>query len=509
MALFGETGQRIAYSVFDHSGDAPPLLLLHGFTASSASWLPVIPELRRHFTVITADLLGHGGSDAPESGEAYGPEQAVARLAGLLDELGYTDGVLVCGHSLGGALALRLALDHPERVAGLVIINSNSAAGTEEWRRESQEQLTVMATRVRDEGVGFLKQTRLYPARSNRLPDDARDALTEDFDRLTPAGIAGTAEQLVAQVNASERLGDVAVPALVVVGERDADFVHAAPRLAAGLRKAKVKLVTLADAGHLAQVDTPGPLATEITAFAREIDYLPPLTAAQRYRRPVAVGSGFAIGWLAIGWGAYTLVSSGGGGVNAQPNAPVASTPTPATSVARTPTTAPPPTGTVLVATPTVTTPPAASPSATATAVPATPTPRPTQQGQVLDPTPTRVPATATPAETPVTPTATAVPPTATAGPPTATATPAGRYLSISGPTSAVAGESVTFLPHAGGAPFRIRFSASNGDGGEGSLTTRFDVPACYTVSAVAYYDKPGASITSTTAISVGGVACR
>ena len=127
MPLSGAPGALIAYEVHEGPAGAPPLLLIHGFTASSASFVSNIEGLTRHFTVIACDLLGHGGSDAPDDPVAYAPSRAMERLAGLLDELDY-ESVLVCGHSLGGALALRFALDYPGRVAGVIVINSASAA---------------------------------------------------------------------------------------------------------------------------------------------------------------------------------------------------------------------------------------------------------------------------------------------------------------------------------------------------------------------------------------------
>ena len=184
MPLLGAPGERIGYTVFKHPTGAPPLFLLHGFTASNASFLTNLPALRERFTVVTIDLLGHGESDAPTSPEPYAPGPAVERIVDLMDELDFEQ-VLLCGHSLGGALALRVALDYPDRVAGLVVINSNSAAGTPRWREQSQANLTQMAARLRAEGTGFLRESRLYPARSQRLPAEARDALTRDFDRLS------------------------------------------------------------------------------------------------------------------------------------------------------------------------------------------------------------------------------------------------------------------------------------------------------------------------------------
>jgi len=192
MLYIGSPGARIAYAVHRGRADGPPLVLLHGFTASSASFLANIGPLSRRFTVISPELLGHGRSDAPDQPEPYGVGPTVGRLLQLLDELG-VERVLLCGHSLGGALALRFALDHPERVAGLIVISSNSAAGPDGWRDQVRPSLATMAERARNEGPAFLKGTRLYPARSRRLPEDARDALAADFELLTGAGVAGTA----------------------------------------------------------------------------------------------------------------------------------------------------------------------------------------------------------------------------------------------------------------------------------------------------------------------------
>ncbi|HKS92295.1 MAG TPA: alpha/beta fold hydrolase, partial [Tepidiformaceae bacterium] len=122
MPRYGLPGQQISYDYFPNKrADAPVLVLQHGFTASSVTWNANITNLRKHFSVLLPDLLGHGGSDAPPDPAAYRPERAVERLVGLFDQLAIERAVF-CGHSLGGALGLRFALDHPERLHGLVII---------------------------------------------------------------------------------------------------------------------------------------------------------------------------------------------------------------------------------------------------------------------------------------------------------------------------------------------------------------------------------------------------
>ena len=101
MPLFGPIGVRIGYSV---EGAGPPLVLIHGFTASRAAFANNVPLLTDRFTVISVELLGHGDSDAPDDPGAYGPVPAAQRLLGLLDELGYDEALAWAGQALGGEL---------------------------------------------------------------------------------------------------------------------------------------------------------------------------------------------------------------------------------------------------------------------------------------------------------------------------------------------------------------------------------------------------------------------
>ena len=507
MPLLGAPGERIGYTVFKHPNGAPPLFLLHGFTASNASFLTNLPALRERFTVVTIDLLGHGESDAPASPEPYAPGPAVERIVDLMDELDFEQ-VLLCGHSLGGALALRVALDYPDRVAGLVVINSNSAAGTPQWREQSQANLTQMAARLRAEGTGFLRDSRLYPARSQRLPADARDALTRDFDRLTPDGLAGTAESLVVAVNAYERLGELAVPTLVVVGDRDPDFVHNAPALVAGIRKADVQAVTLENAGHAANLEQPEAFNAALTAFAERIGYLKAAADAgrSRWKTYALVGGAMVAGWAALVVIGLQVLGGGEGESRAAvPRTPISNVAgtqaTPTNTPVRTPTAISP----TLVVVPQT---PASSPSAatlttatiapTATAVTATPTPQ-----QATQPTPTRIPATATPTESPTE----VPPPTPTPVPPTPTPVPA---VGINGPSAAAVGQVATFSPSFATEPLTWDWSSSGSGGAKGpqiSYSTSWPAPGCYGVSLTARY-RDNTTRSASVSVAVGGATC-
>lgn len=526
MAQFGEPGQRIGYNVHAETEGAPPLFLIHGFTASSASFASNIPELAQRFTVVTVDLLGHGESDSPAETEPYEPKPAVARVVALMEHLGFQR-VLLCGHSLGGALALRVALDHPDRIAGLVIINSNSAAGSARWRTEVQPRLEEMATRLRAEGTGFLKESRLYPARSQRIPPDARARLVRDFEKLAPNGVAGTAAGLVAKVNAFERLPELRVPTLVVVGDRDQEFVQNAPRLVANLRRNIVQMVTLEGAGHAANLEQPALFNAALLEFAIGLGYVEE-PRKKRDRRTMAIIGGGSLVVAAAAFLAAVWFTGGDDDAKAvfgdQTSTPGSSTQVSAanrqatrTAVANAALTAEAPSPAASV-TPTDTPTPEPTPADTATAEPAPatgtprpPTPRPptaTPRPPVVVPTnppPPPPEPTATPTEVPPTPTP--VPPTPTPGP-----------INISGPTTAPAdGSQVYFNASAPGA-LKITWQLTN-DGQGASLARNsdklgsfaityvvFTVPGCYTLTAYGVFE--GFSASESLSISAGGFSC-
>lgn len=112
-------GQSIAY---DAIGNGPPLLLLHGYPQTRAMWRNVVPTLAKHFTVITADLRGYGESSKPQGIAAYSFREMAADQVALMEHLGFDQFHLV-GHDRGARTAHRLALDAPEAVLSLTVMD--------------------------------------------------------------------------------------------------------------------------------------------------------------------------------------------------------------------------------------------------------------------------------------------------------------------------------------------------------------------------------------------------
>jgi haloacetate dehalogenase len=107
------------------AGDGPPLLLLHGYPQTRLMWRGVAPALARRFTVVAADLRGYGESSKPPGDPAhatYAKRAMAADQVGLMRELGF-DRFAVVGHDRGARVAHRMALDHPEAVARLGVLD--------------------------------------------------------------------------------------------------------------------------------------------------------------------------------------------------------------------------------------------------------------------------------------------------------------------------------------------------------------------------------------------------
>jgi len=116
-------------------GTGPPLLLLHGHPQTHVMWHRIAPDLAREFTIVAPDLRGYGESSKPPTTDDHEPysKRAMARdMVALMRGLGH-ERFAVAGHDRGGRCAYRLALDHPERVERLAVLDIIPTAET--WRR--------------------------------------------------------------------------------------------------------------------------------------------------------------------------------------------------------------------------------------------------------------------------------------------------------------------------------------------------------------------------------------
>ncbi|HWO93982.1 MAG TPA: alpha/beta fold hydrolase [Dehalococcoidia bacterium] len=248
---------------YEEEGAGFPVVFIPGFTETCAMWSFQRAPFAQRYRFIAYDLRGHGRSSAPDDSAAYSPDIFVEDTKGLLDALGI-ERAHVVGHSLGGAVALRFALAHPDRIDCLVVVNSNSGAAPDEWREQVEPRMHGMAETLRRKGVMALADGMI----NRRLPPAELEARRREFAALSPAGIAHTATQVLPYISSLEKAERISCPTLLVVGERDRDFVVRSDWLME--RMPNCRKVVLAGAGHAANEHAPEAFNEAVLAFLAE-----------------------------------------------------------------------------------------------------------------------------------------------------------------------------------------------------------------------------------------------
>jgi 2-succinyl-6-hydroxy-2,4-cyclohexadiene-1-carboxylate synthase len=206
-----------------HGGQGPHLLLVHGFLSSRAHWLLNIEALTAFCRPVVIELLGHARSPSPEDPAPYAPIAYVAEFEAIRNAI-HADRWVICGQSLGAALTLRYALDHPDRVIAQAFTNSNSALADQNWAARVMPIMEAQAQQIEREGRVALDKHPFAPTRSRRLPPAAKAALIADYALHNPLGIAATARHTIPYSSVRDRIADTKVPTLLVAGDREEGF---------------------------------------------------------------------------------------------------------------------------------------------------------------------------------------------------------------------------------------------------------------------------------------------
>lgn len=243
----------------DSPTGAPSIALLHGFTQTAACWGPFADELSTTHSLVAIDLPGHGGSGEVRADLSQTTELVASSI----------DRSIVIGYSLGGRVALHLALGHPQLVERLVIIGATGGLDSEEERRQRRVADESLADHLEDIGVdAFLDEWLSQPMFASLT---AQQSFRELRATNAAAGLAsslrlcgtGTQESLWS------RLGELTMPVLVIAGASDEKFTHLGHRLVESIgTNASIQLID--NAGHSAQLENPAGTATAITKWLSE-----------------------------------------------------------------------------------------------------------------------------------------------------------------------------------------------------------------------------------------------
>lgn len=238
-------------------GSGPRVVLVHGFTQTGACWGPIPDALAGHFEVVLVDAPGHGGSTAVEAD--------LEGTADLLTEFGPAHYV---GYSMGGRMALHLAVRQENPIERLVLIGATPGIEENDERHRRQMADERLADRLLEIGVAAFLDEWLAQPMFERLPPDSECLRSRRAN--TAEGLARSLRRCGtgSQRSLWPELGHVSTPMLLVTGSADAKFTAIAAEMgeASG---SPTTTCTIPGAGHAAHLEQPEMFVPRLLEFLR------------------------------------------------------------------------------------------------------------------------------------------------------------------------------------------------------------------------------------------------
>src|SRR3990172_6521605 len=233
---------------YEEKGSGAPVVFAHGLTFDRHMWDHQVEALSGRYRCIAYDFLGHGGSSLGPEGDS------------LEDEAG----------NLGGMVALRLALAHPEDVRSLALLDTSAEAELPE-RAPLYEQLAATAKAqgpmtVADPVVGFMFSRGFVQSQPEKVA-----AYKRSFAALDVEGLERATKAVSRRTNVLARIPQIAAPTLVIVGSEDISTTpDKAQHIVDGIRGARLE--TVAGSGPMTPVEQPERISDLLSAFLADVD---------------------------------------------------------------------------------------------------------------------------------------------------------------------------------------------------------------------------------------------
>jgi pimeloyl-ACP methyl ester carboxylesterase len=246
---------------YTDTGKGAAVVLLHGFLENQTLWRNFIPELSKKNRIITLDLLGHGNSDC--LGYVHTMEENANAVQQVLLHLRIRKAIFV-GHSMGGYVALAFGEKHPQKIKGLVLLNSTAKEDSAERKQNRDRAIKA----VKKEYETFVRL-----AIANLFNPDNREAFLNEIENVklqalqTPLqGIVASLEGMKIRKDRQFLLQTNAYPQLLILGKKDPVLIY--EETANQIKNTSVALVTFPD-GHMSAIENYPELLHVLSTFFR------------------------------------------------------------------------------------------------------------------------------------------------------------------------------------------------------------------------------------------------
>jgi len=269
MAIFSHKG--IHYHITEW-GDRnnPPLILLHGFSQTSATWKDIAPHLAESRFVIALDLIGHGKSDRPNEPASYEMGAILESLSVLLRWL-WVDRADFLGYSMGGRIALMYACTHPHRVASLVLESAGLGPKTEGQHqamlKRDLETISLLAENDIKRFVDYWEEQTVFDSQK-RLPKETQVKLRKAREANDPRALAlvvrGAGQHTMPDL--SHKIGALPMKVLYIAGILDRRYL----KIAEKLQQHEGISCVLLNTGHNTHLEAPESFVRQVKKFLQE-----------------------------------------------------------------------------------------------------------------------------------------------------------------------------------------------------------------------------------------------
>lgn len=262
---------------YREQGAGSPLVLLHGFTGSSDNWLDIADQFADQYHVLLLDLPGHGRTGSPPNPARYAMDLVARDLVAILKTMGVQNGNLL-GYSMGGRLALYLAVKYPACFKSLILESTSPGLDSVEQRQRRTELDNELADDIEAIGIeAFVRRWQELPLFASQKRLSSQQSERQYLQRLknSTLGLANSLRGMGTgqQPSLWPELGSTKIPTLLLAGELDWKFADIAKLMAASMPIAELKL--FADTGHNIHLEQALRFSTAVMAFLTNLEQLP------------------------------------------------------------------------------------------------------------------------------------------------------------------------------------------------------------------------------------------
>lgn len=245
---------------YEITGEGPALVLLHGWTGNHKWWKEQVPFFSKNYKVITLDHRGHGESDKPRSG--YSMQVFTEDLYRVLNEL-RIDRAIIAGHSMGGMIAQLFCLSYPEKVGGLVLVDTSSNG----MGVISFEDVLVS---IQTQGFESFTEQFFCPALFASGISEEIINWTKSEILKTPQHAVEEAAKAMSKYDVTDQLPKIKVPTLIIHGNQDfAIDLKMAKMLHEKISNSRLKVID--GAGHCTMLEKPDEFNKIVLEFLKKL----------------------------------------------------------------------------------------------------------------------------------------------------------------------------------------------------------------------------------------------